>query len=109
MTRSEIESRGFSLNENLKVLDNFGNEYRNEGGSIEYLESDYESFGLHLQELVNIGASYSVTDLIGLAIRYDTPIDSEELDRTLIQFDNDIDMNVRARLKVIEKWKVNEF
>jgi hypothetical protein len=40
MKKSELIERGFSTDENGKVLDNFGNEYRNENGCIEYLEKN---------------------------------------------------------------------
>jgi len=38
MHRNEITERGFSVNANGKVLDNFGNEHRNEYGQCEYEE-----------------------------------------------------------------------
>jgi hypothetical protein len=38
MTKLEFLQRGFCLGENGIILDEFGNEYRNEEGSIEFLE-----------------------------------------------------------------------
>lgn len=38
MTMQEIIERGLMVDESGKVLDNFGNEYRNENGNIEYIE-----------------------------------------------------------------------
>jgi len=37
MKMTEIVERGFSIDNNGKVLDDFGNEYRNENGEIEFL------------------------------------------------------------------------
>lgn len=38
MKKLEMIERGFTNNERGLILDNFGNEYRNENGCIEYLE-----------------------------------------------------------------------
>ena len=38
MERNEFIERGLSVDSNNKVLDEYGNEYRNENGEIEYLE-----------------------------------------------------------------------
>jgi len=40
MNADELESRGFMVNSKGLVLDNLGNEYRNENGEIEYLNSN---------------------------------------------------------------------
>lgn len=42
MTKLEFLERGFCLGENGIILDEFGNEYRNEEGSIEFLEEGEE-------------------------------------------------------------------
>ena len=38
MKQAEYIERGLSIDENRKVLDEYGNEYRNESGEVEYLE-----------------------------------------------------------------------
>lgn len=40
MKQQEIEERNFTTDEKGKILDDAGNEYRNENGSIEYKEKD---------------------------------------------------------------------
>lgn len=37
MERTEVEERGLLIDENGKVLDEFGNEYRNEDGCVCYV------------------------------------------------------------------------
>jgi hypothetical protein len=45
MRKEEMIERGFSADDNRKILDDFGNEYRNEDGEIEFLEkTDEELF-----------------------------------------------------------------
>ena len=38
MKEQEIKERGFTINATGKVIDDMGNEYRNENGEIEYIE-----------------------------------------------------------------------
>jgi hypothetical protein len=40
MRESEMIERGFSADEHGKILDDYGNEYRNEDGEVEFLEKD---------------------------------------------------------------------
>lgn len=40
MTKNEIFERGFSIDGNGKILDNFGNEYRDENGCIVYINTE---------------------------------------------------------------------
>jgi len=40
MTKDEIVERGFSVDEDGRVLDNFGNEYRDEEGCCCFIEDD---------------------------------------------------------------------
>ena len=42
MNKAEVEEREFSINESGKVIDDFGNEYRNEQGQIEYIKNENE-------------------------------------------------------------------
>ncbi len=37
MTIKEVKERGFTTDKNGKVLDDFGNELRNENGEVEYI------------------------------------------------------------------------
>ncbi|MFW6173487.1 MAG: hypothetical protein ACOC5T_07075 [Elusimicrobiota bacterium] len=38
MKKSEMIERGFTADKHGKIIDDYGNEYRNESGEIEYLE-----------------------------------------------------------------------
>lgn len=49
MTISEIVERNFKITKNGLVLDDIGNEYRNENGEIEYIEEP-----INLYELANL-------------------------------------------------------
>jgi len=40
MEMSEVMERGLNVDENGKVLDEFGNEYRNEEGMVCYVEDE---------------------------------------------------------------------
>jgi len=40
MKLTDIIERGLSVNKDGKVLDEYGNEYRNEEGSVEFLEKE---------------------------------------------------------------------
>ena len=40
MKISEIKERGFSIDNSGRVLDNFGNEYRDEQGCVVFLDND---------------------------------------------------------------------
>lgn len=42
MSLDEIVERGFSVDENGKVLDEFGHEYRDEQGCVCYLEESHD-------------------------------------------------------------------
>ena len=38
MTKQELQARNFTLDEYGKVIDDMGNEWRNENGEIEYIK-----------------------------------------------------------------------
>ena len=40
MKIEEIVERGFSFDEYYRIIDDFGNEFRNENGEIEFLENE---------------------------------------------------------------------
>jgi len=42
MTKAEVVERGFSVDENGKVLNEFGHEHRDEQGCVCYVENDHD-------------------------------------------------------------------
>ena len=69
MNEKEMIERGFT-SENGKILDDFGNEYRNEEGQIELLEEGLKEFVKHVDEWDNKGINWGLSDLREIAKKY---------------------------------------
>jgi hypothetical protein len=70
MKREELIERGFGVDSNGKILDEYGNEYRNEEGQIEYIEG--KPFGQGL--CANCGSEdidYQRSNLVDESIGYE--------------------------------------
>lgn len=75
MKMEEIIERGFSIDVNGKILDDYGNEYRDENGEVSFIEcgdnkKKYKLFVLHIDEWEKNNVAYSLSDMCRLAQKY---------------------------------------
>jgi hypothetical protein len=103
MKKNELIERGFTTNRDGLVLDNSGNEYRNEKGSIEYLDGYKKSI-----KITNVKTAISYLTAKGYAVEkakwvVDTPCDTQ-----VALFDNDDLINYAKEIQIAKNENNNE-